>query len=113
MLVIYENPGFEHSIASILLFQEDDTAPYWSDALYYFYPHVDKKKILSISITERGQYLTEVLRNVWDDLSKELDQKFPNMEKSLSRLIKFLEILKDHHLITYSEKKSNSNTKTC
>ena len=37
----------------------------------------------------------------------------PNMEKSLSRLIKFLEILKDHHLITYSEKKSNSNTKTC
>ena len=25
MLVIYENPGFEHSIASILLFQEDDT----------------------------------------------------------------------------------------
>ena len=39
-------------------------------------------------------------------LSKELDQKFPNMEKSLSRLIKFLEILKDHHLITYSEKKS-------
>ena len=55
MLVIYENPGFEHSIASILLFQEDDTAPYWSDALYYFYPHVDKKKMLSISITERGQ----------------------------------------------------------
>lgn len=75
MLVIYENPGFEHSIASILLFQEDDTAPYWSDALYYFYPHIDKEKMLSISITERGQYLTEVLRNVWDDLSKELDQK--------------------------------------
>lgn len=75
MLVIYENPGFEHSIASILLFQEDDTAPYWSDALYYFYPQVDKKKMLSISVTERGQYLTEVLRNVWDDLSKELDQK--------------------------------------
>ena len=45
-------------------------------------------------------------------LSKELDQKFPNMEKSLSRLIKFLEILKDHHLITYSEKKSNSSAKT-
>ena len=52
-------------------------------------------------------------KNHFYTLSKELEKKYPNMEKSLSRLIKFLEILKDHHLITYSEKKSNSNTKTC
>ena len=32
-------------------------------------------------------------------LSKDLDAKFPGMEKSLSRLIKFLEILHDHKLI--------------
>ena len=48
--------------------------------------------------------------NIIDDkkdihtLSQELDAHFPKMEKSLSRLIKFLEILKDNHLITYSEK---------
>ena len=32
-------------------------------------------------------------------LSKDMDAKFPGMEKSLSRLIKFLEILHDHKLI--------------
>ena len=32
-------------------------------------------------------------------LSKELDSRFPKMEKSLSRLIKFLEILHDNRLI--------------
>ena len=37
-------------------------------------------------------------------LPQELYTHFPKIEKSLSRLIKFLEILKDHHLITYSEK---------
>ena len=34
-------------------------------------------------------------------LSRELDKKFPKMEKSLSRLIKFLEILHDNHLIRW------------
>lgn len=32
-------------------------------------------------------------------LSKELEAKFPKMEKSLARLIKFLEIMHDNHLI--------------
>lgn len=36
MKIIYKNPGFEHSIESILLFQEDDMEPYWIDALYWF-----------------------------------------------------------------------------
>ena len=38
-------------------------------------------------------------------LSKELEEKFPGMEKSLSRLIKFLEILCDHHLIYWKGEK--------
>ena len=32
-------------------------------------------------------------------LSKEMESEFPKMEKSLSRLIKFLEIMKDNNLI--------------
>ena len=39
-------------------------------------------------------------------LSKELDARFPKMEKSLSRLIKFLEILHDNHLIRWKGEKS-------
>ena len=38
MRVIYKNPGFEHSIDSIMLFQTDDTALDQADALPYFYP---------------------------------------------------------------------------
>ena len=38
-------------------------------------------------------------------LSVELDAKFPGMEKSLARLIKFLEILHDNHLIHWKGEK--------
>ena len=38
-------------------------------------------------------------------LSKVLGARFPNMEKSLSRLIKFLEILRDNHLIRWKGEK--------
>ena len=36
-------------------------------------------------------------------LSKELDEAFPDMEKSLPRLIKFLEILRDHQFIMWKD----------
>ena len=39
-------------------------------------------------------------------LSKELDAKYPKMEKSLSRLIKFLEILHDNRLIRWKGEKT-------
>ena len=35
------------------------------------------------------------------DISRKLDEAYPGMEKSLSRLIKFLEILRDHHFIVW------------
>lgn len=38
-------------------------------------------------------------------LSRELDEKYPQMEKSLSRLIKFLEILHDNRLIYWKGEK--------
>ena len=38
MNVTYQNPGFDHSIDSILLFQEDNKTPFWPDSLFYFYP---------------------------------------------------------------------------
>lgn len=40
MKIIYKNPGFGHSIESILLFQEDDMEPYW----YLFQPEKGWKK---------------------------------------------------------------------
>ena len=38
-------------------------------------------------------------------ISQKLDAHYPKMEKSLSRLIKFLEILQNHNFITWKENK--------
>ena len=75
MNLTFINPGFEHSIDSILLFQKDDTTPYWMDALFYFYPEVSKEELKSRSMKERKNYLMEVLRPTWIDLKVELDSK--------------------------------------
>ena len=65
-----------------------------------------RPKVSSIDLDDYGSFVWNIIDDKKDihTLSQELDAHFPKMEKSLSRLIKFLEILKDHHLITYSEK---------
>ncbi len=75
MKVTYLNPGFEHSIYSILLFQTDDTTPFWSDALPYFYPQVNKETLNSLPPGERKEYLAGVLKPVWHDLTDEINGK--------------------------------------
>lgn len=70
-----------------------------------------RPKISSIDLDDYGSFVWNAIDDKKDiyTLSQELDAHFPKMEKSLSRLIKFLEILKDHHLITYSEKQNQKN----
>lgn len=75
MLVTYKNPGFEHSINSILLFQEDGTAPFWSDALVYFYPQISKERLIKLSPDEKREYLTRELKAAWDGIGDELERK--------------------------------------
>ena len=75
MLVTYKNPGFQYSIDSILLFQEDKTAPYWSDSLHYFYPQISKETMTGLNKDEKREYLTKELKNVWDSLVDEIDRK--------------------------------------
>lgn len=75
MHITYRNPGFEHSIDSILLFQTDETAPRQSDALSYFYPQVDVDILRSKPFGERKTYLTNVLSDVYTELEPELNRK--------------------------------------
>ena len=75
MHITYRNPGFEHSIDSILLFQTDETAPRQSDALSYFYPQVDVDILRSKLFGERKTYLTNVLSDVYTELEPELNRK--------------------------------------
>ena len=75
MNVTFRNPGFEHSIDSILLFQENDTAPYWSDALLWHYPQLNKEILGGLSRKGKKEYLTKELKTIWDGLAEEMNGK--------------------------------------
>lgn len=76
MNLTFRNPGFDHSIDSILLFQTDDQTPYWSDALLYFYPQIDKAELAKRDLAGRRQYIYDRLSGVYHtELKRELDQK--------------------------------------
>ena len=63
--------------------------------------------VSDIKMDELGSFVWLAIDDQKDvhQLSKELDEKFPKMEKSLARLIKFLEILRDNHLIYWKGEK--------
>lgn len=75
MFITYKNPGFEHSLSSILAFQKDDTTPYWANALLYYYPQVGNEKLSGYTPAERQACLEKELRRVWDEAADELDRK--------------------------------------
>ena len=68
-----------------------------------------RPRVSDIRLDSYGSFVWLAIDDVSDvhQLSKKLDEKFPGMEKSLSRLIKFLEILRDNHLIIWKGEKWN------
>ena len=71
-----------------------------------FYHRIAQKffhrpRISEIRLDDYGSFVWLSIDGVKDvhQVSLELDARFPGMEKALSRLIKFLEILRDSHLI--------------
>ena len=77
-----------------------------------FYHRIAQKffhrpRVSDIQLDDYGSFVWLAIDDNKDvhQLSKELDARFPNMEKSLTRLIKFLEILRDNHLIRWKGEK--------
>ena len=71
-----------------------------------FYHRIAQKffhrpRVSDIRLDAYGSFVWLSIDNSSDvhQLSKTLDAEYPDMEKSLSRLIKFLEILHDNHMI--------------
>lgn len=75
MKIKFQNPGFEHSIDSILLFQTEEQTPFWSETLSYFYPQVDKNELAMRTMERKKDYLCQVLSGVYDEIKNELDEK--------------------------------------
>ena len=77
-----------------------------------FYHRIAQKffhrpRVSDVKMDDYGSFVWLAIDDKKDahQLSKELDARFPKMEKSLSRLIKFLEILHDNHLIRWKGEK--------
>lgn len=60
-----------------------------------------RPRVSEIALDPYGSFLWNAIDGETSvyTLSQALEQAFPGMEKPLSRLIKFLEIMRDHHLI--------------
>lgn len=77
-----------------------------------FYHRIAQKffhrpRVSDIKMDDLGSFVWLAIDDEKDvhQLSKELEKKYPKMEKSLSRLIKFLEILHDNRLIHWKGEK--------
>lgn len=68
-----------------------------------------RPRVSEVKLDNYGSFVWLSIDDMRDvhQLSNILDAQFPGMEKSLSRLIKFLEILRDNHLIHWKGEKWN------
>ena len=75
MNITYKDPGYAHSIESILLFLTGDEAPFWSDPILYFYPQIDKLALAGRNPSDKKQYLYDAFGGIYENLKAELDNK--------------------------------------
>ena len=75
MKVTYKNPGFRHSIDSILLFETDGANSFWSDPLFSFFPQLQREALSGKNPDEQARYLTDTLSAVYEEIKPELDLK--------------------------------------
>ncbi len=65
MELTYTNPGFAHSIDSIMEFQQGDQSDWWSGALFSCYPQLDRAKFDALPVPQRADYLRETLQALY------------------------------------------------
>lgn len=75
MNITFKNPGYNHSIESIMLFLTGEETPFWSAPIFHFYPQVDKSELSKRDRTGRRKYLNDVFGAIYENLKDELDIK--------------------------------------
>lgn len=68
----YKNPGFQYSIDSIMLFQNEENSEWWRESLFYFYPQIDRNRLDSLPANEKHEYLEDMLREVYNREESEI-----------------------------------------
>lgn len=69
-----------------------------------------RPRVSDITLDNYGTFVWTAIDGVKDvhQISKEMEEQFPKMEKALSRLIKFLEIMRDNHMIHWKGEEQKS-----
>lgn len=75
MQITFQNPDFDYSVNRVLLFQTEETSSWWRDALYLFYPQLERKQIDRLNRTEQTECLRKLLSDVYRQLVPELKEK--------------------------------------
>lgn len=78
MKITYKNPGFEYSLDSISMFQSEEETSFWTDSLFYFYPQLEKEKLIG---KNKKQYLSETLFNIYEETKDEIEEKVSTYNK--------------------------------
>lgn len=68
-------PGFDYMIEKSMLWQTEETAAFWSEPLYHFFPQLDKEYALSLPLPERKAYIEKTLRAVYGEQKSVLKEK--------------------------------------
>jgi hypothetical protein len=75
MDITFVNPGVDYMIRNIMELQTDETAAFWSEPLYSFYPQLDKDYAKSLPLSERNAYIERTLRSAYVDLESTVNEK--------------------------------------
>ena len=75
MDITFLNPGVDDMIQSILAFQEEGEAAFWTQPLYHFYPQLDRARAAALPFPQRKEYIERTLRAVYVQLEDAVNEK--------------------------------------
>lgn len=75
MVLNFINSGFDYSLDSIMLFQNDETSDYWRDSLFAVYPQLDRKMFDMLGSEKKRVYLQDKLYEVYITKEEALSKK--------------------------------------
>lgn len=75
MEVTFINPGVDYMIQSIMHFQDEGEAEFWSEPLYHFYPQLDRTFAASLPVAERRDYIQRTMRAAYAELENTINEK--------------------------------------
>lgn len=75
MILNFKNPGFQYSVDSIMLFQNDENSDYWRNSLFAVYPQLDRVSFDMLDIKQRYNYLQVKLYDIYIAEEESLSKK--------------------------------------